>query len=310
MKFSVTYPLVTPPYDPAFLEKDNILRFARAAEAAGYDGLGFTDHPAPTERWLRAGGHDALDPFVALAFCAAVTDRIRLIPHIVVLPYRNPFVTAKAIATVDQLSGGRFILGTAIGYLKAEYKALGVSFDDRNEIFDECIEVLKGIWSEDDYCFESPRFVALGQTANPKPVQRPHPPIWIGGNARRARRRVARYGQGWIPFPAGPTMSKTARTPVLENREQLAGMLDELWGYVEEEGRQRSEIDVHFSAHAGGAPGSDDFDANAHRDELDQLAELGVTWVGAGAPGDSVEHAIETLERYGAEVIAPMRGGS
>ncbi|MCH2173360.1 LLM class F420-dependent oxidoreductase [Myxococcota bacterium] len=310
MKFSVTYPLINHPYDPAFLEKENILRFARAAEAAGYDGLGFTDHPAPTERWLRAGGHDALDPFAALAFCAAVTDHLRLIPHILVLPYRNPFLTAKSIATVDRLSGGRFILGTAIGYLKAEYKALGVTFDDRNEIFDECIEVMKGIWAEDDYCFESPRFVALGQTAGPKPVQRPHPPIWIGGNARRARRRVARYGQGWIPFPASATLSKTARTPALEGREQLAEMLDELWSYVDEAGRDRSEIDVHFAAHAGGAPGSDDFDANAHRDELDELAKLGVTWVGAGAPGDSIDHAIETLERYGAEVIAPMRAGS
>ena len=90
------------------------MEFARAAEEAGFDGIGFTDHPAPTHRWLAAGGHDALDPFAALAFAAAVTERLLLIPNVVVLPYRNPFLVAKSAATIDALSGGRFVL--AVGY--------------------------------------------------------------------------------------------------------------------------------------------------------------------------------------------------
>jgi len=113
MKHWVTYPLVAHPYHPAFVTKDAIVRFAQTAEAAGFSGIGFTDHPAPSDRWLRAGGHDALDPFSALAFVAAVTERIRLIPNIVVLPYRNPFLVAKMVATIDALSGGRFTLATA-----------------------------------------------------------------------------------------------------------------------------------------------------------------------------------------------------
>ena len=174
MKFWVTYPLVAHPHNPEFLTKSAVTRFCVAAEAAGFSGVGFTDHPAPTERWLKAGGHDALDPFTALAFCAAVTDRLRLIPNILVLPYRNPFLVAKASATLDALSGGRFTLAVATGYIRGEYKALGVDFEQRNALFDEAIEVILGVWSQDDFAHEGLTFSAKGQTANPKPD--PHPP--------------------------------------------------------------------------------------------------------------------------------------
>ena len=104
----MTYPLLPHPYNPELTTKAALTRFCEVAEAAGFAGIGFTDHPAPTHKWLHAGGHDALDPFTALSFCAAVTDRLRLIPNILVLPYRNPFLVAKAAATLDALSGGRF----------------------------------------------------------------------------------------------------------------------------------------------------------------------------------------------------------
>src|SRR6202012_245047 len=146
MNYWVTYPLTTHPYNPEFTTKDGLTRFCQVAEAAGSSGIGFTDPPAPTERWLKAGGHDALDPFAALSFCAAVTDRMRLIPNILVLPYRNPFVVAKSVATIDALSGGRFTLAVATGYMRGEYKALGVDFEERNARFDEAIEVLRGVW--------------------------------------------------------------------------------------------------------------------------------------------------------------------
>ena len=174
MKFSVTYPLVTHPYNPEFLTKEGLVRFATAAETAGFSGIGFTDHPAPTDRWLQAGGHDALDPFAALAFVAAVTDTIRLIPNVVVLPYRNPFLVAKSVATIAALSDSRFTLAVGTGYLKGEYKALGVDFDERNRIFDEAIDVLRGVWNETDFSFEGSNFLAHGQTANPRPVSYTH----------------------------------------------------------------------------------------------------------------------------------------
>ncbi len=304
MKFSVTYPLITHPSNPELVCKDGLVRFATAAEKAGFDGIGFTDHPAPTDRWLQAGGHDALDPFAALAFVAAVTDRIRLIPNIVVLPYRNPFIVAKAIATIDALSGGRFTLAAGTGYLRGEYKALGVDFDERNRLFDEAVQVLRGIWTTDDFQFEGSTFSAPGQSANPKPRD---VPMWIGGNSKLSRRRVARYGDGWVPFPAPAILARTAKTPVLETTEDLAAMLEYLWEQVDETGRDRSTIDVSWGNSAGGSPANDDFDADEHLDGFAALADLGVTWTSVSIPGDSLDRAIESLDRYGTEVISPLR---
>lgn len=300
MKHWVTYPLINHPYDPAFVSKDAFRRFARTAESVGFDGIGFTDHPAPSHKWLQAGGHDALDPFAALAFIAALTTRLKLIPNIVVLPYRNPFLVAKAVATIDVLSEGRFILSTATGYQRSEYRALGVDFEERNELFDEALEVIRGVWSTDDYSYEGRHFAAHGQTVNPKPSR---VPIWIGGNSQLTRRRVAEVGDGWNPFPAPAALARTAKTPVLETTEDLARMLDDLWRRVDEAGRDPKDIDVAFMTNAGGDPSGEAFDADAHMAGLDELASLGVTWSSVGIPGDSLEHALETLERYGTQVI-------
>ena len=304
MKFSVTYPLVTHPASPELLSRAAVTDFARTAEAVGFDGIGFTDHPAPTDRWLNAGGHDALDPYVALTFCSAVTERIRLIPNIVVLPYRHPLIVAKMVATMAMLSENRFTLAVATGYLRGEYKGLGIDFEQRNELFDQAIEVMRGMWTEDDFSFSGVGIEAKGLTANPKPSVAP--PIWIGGNSRLSRRRVARYGDGWTPFPAPRTLSTTTKTPPLETVEDLSAMLDDLWQYLDEEGRERSSIDVAFSTPAGGSL-DDDFNADAHLAALDELASLGVTWVGVSVPGASLAQSLEGLERYGASVIAPHR---
>ncbi len=300
MKHWVTYPMVTHPYDPAFVTKEAITRFARTAEAAGFDGIGFTDHPAPSDRWLRSGGHDALDPFAALAFVAAVTDRLLLIPNIVVLPYRNPFLVAKAVATIDALSGGRFVLSTAVGYQRGEYRALGVDFDERNDLFDEALEVIRGIWTSDDFAYEGRHFTATGQTANPKPERAP---IWIGGNSAKSRQRVASGADGWNPFPAPASMAAVTKTVALETPQDLSTLIDDLWRRVEEAGRDRAEIDISFVNPAGGDPGRSNFNAEAKVEGLAELADLGVTWTGAGVPSDSVDHAIEALEQYGEQVI-------
>lgn len=300
MRHWVTYPMVTHPFNAAFATKDAVTRFARIAEAAGFDGIGFTDHPAPSDRWLRSGGHDALDPFAALAFVAAVTDRLLLIPNIVVLPYRNPFLVAKAVATIDVLSGGRFILSTAVGYQRGEYRALGVDFEERNDLFDEALEVLRGVWFTDDFAYEGRHFTAKGQTVNPKPQK---VPIWIGGNSQKARRRAATVADGWNPFPAPKSMATTTKTVPLETLDDLAPLLDDLWRRVDEAGRDRTELDVSFSNLAGGTPGSADFEPDGALQGLADLEALGVTWTSTSVPGDSVEHALEALERYGQQVI-------
>lgn len=302
MRFWTTYPLTAHPYEPAFVTGDALTRISRALEDAGFSGIGFTDHPAPTERWLKAGGHDALDPMVALSYCAASTERLRLIPNIFVLPYRNPFLTAKAVATLDALSGGRFTLAVATGYLRGEYRALGVEFDDRNAIFDEAIEVIRGVWTTDDYDHAGRSFEAKGVSVNPKPARRP--PIWIGGNSRLSRRRVAQVGDGWSPFPAPRQLAQTAKTPPLETVDDLVAMLDELWELVDDAGRDRSEIDVSFGTPVGGSVASDDFDPDAHLEALAELAGVGVTWVPVQIPGDDVGRTLDAIARYGELVIS------
>lgn len=118
MRFIMTHPMHNHPYNPELVTGASIAKVAAGTEAAGFFGFGFTDHPAPTQRWLESGGHDALDPFVAMGYAAAVTTRLRLIPNLVVLPYRSPFVVAKSGATLDLLSQGRFTLAVGVGYLK------------------------------------------------------------------------------------------------------------------------------------------------------------------------------------------------
>jgi probable F420-dependent oxidoreductase len=303
MRFTFTHPMHSHPYNPELVSGAGVAAVAAAAEAAGFSGFGFTDHPAPTQRWLESGGHDALDPFVAMGFAAAHTTTLRLIPNVVVLPYRNPFVVAKAGATLDLLSGGRFTLAVGVGYLKREFAALGVDFDERADLVEEALQVIRAIWTTDDVSFEGRHFTASGITAHPRPLSRPHPPIWIGGNTGAARRRAAEHGDGWCPFPAPAVLAQTARTASLESLDELKSGIDDLHRRCEAAGRDPSALDVTFSNSAGGDPADDDFNADAYLDGVEKLAALGVTWVQVGVPGDSLAHAVEIIDRFGRLVI-------
>ncbi|CAN5694658.1 LLM class F420-dependent oxidoreductase [soil metagenome] len=304
MHFAFTHPMHTHPYNPELVTGPGVASVAVAAEAAGFHGFGFTDHPAPTQRWLDGGGHDALDPFVAMSFAAAHTTKLRLIPNIVVLPYRNPFVVAKAASTLDLLSDGRFTLAVGVGYLKWEFTALGVSYDERTMLFDEALAVIRRIWTEDELSLEGHHFIASGITAHPRPSSKPHPPIWIGGNTNAARQRVADHGDGWCPFPAPPGLAATARTASLDTVERLSQAIDDLHRRLDTAGRDPEAVDITFTNFAGGIPGSAEFNADAYLDGLDELEKLGVNWVQVAVPGDSLEHLLETLARFGDTVIS------
>lgn len=303
MKFTITHPMHSHPYDAELASGSGVAAVAVAAEAAGFHGFGFTDHPAPTQRWLESGGHDALDPFVAMGFAAARTTTLRLIPNVVVLPYRNPFVVAKAGATLDLLSGGRFTLAVGVGYLKREFMALGVGFEERGALFEEALQVIRDVWTEDDYSSQGRHFTASGITAHPRPTMRPHPPIWIGGNTAAARRRVVVHGDGWCPFPAPPQLAQTARTSAMDSLEALGEAIDDLKRRCDHAGRDPSTLDVTFSNLDGGSPGASDFDADRYLAGVDGLAALGVTWLQVHIPGDGLTHALEAIARFGEQVI-------
>ena len=187
-----------------FVTAEAVAEMSRAAESAGFDAVFVTEHPFPEKSWMDTGGHHALDPFVALSFAAAATTRIRLQTHLCVLPYRNPFLTAKSVASLDVLSGGRVILGAGAGYLEAEFAALGVDFDERNELTDEAIVAMKAAWSGEPLSLVGRQFDANHNFALPRPLQDPHPPIWIGGNSKRAIRRAVELADDGRPCPTRP----------------------------------------------------------------------------------------------------------
>ena len=273
----------------------------RTAEAAGFDAVYFTEHPMPGDDWLASGGHDALDPFVALAYVAAATTTLRLFTNLTVLPYRNPFLLAKSVATLDRVSGGRVILGAGVGYLEAEYDALGVPFAERNERFDESLTLLRAAWSGESVSVSSPRFTAAGNTARPRPVQDPLP-IWLGGNAKITLRRVAAHAQGWMPLINPRSLGARRRSRHLENLDDLRMYLDELQTECDRIGRT-APLDIAYLTLAGGSALGADFDADAHREGIAENEAAGVNWniltIGGGEPS----RLFDAVTAYGETVI-------
>lgn len=301
MRFLFTYPETTGT-ERHLLDAGPVADVARAAEAAGFGAFGFTEHPVPGARWLAAGGHQTLDPFVALGFVAAATSRIRLLTYLSVAPYRNPSLLAKAAATVDILSGGRMTLGLGTGYHKAEFHALGVDFDERNALFDEALDVLPLHWSGEPFTYRGRHFDARDVVARPAPPQRPIP-VWIGGNARRTRRRVAERAQGWMPLEGPPTLNVTARTPSLGTLDDLAVAIEELRADAASHGRDAGAIDVLYPYLDADvvAPGGD---VERHRDVFGHLESIGVTWIAISAHATSAGETLDVLARFGESYIA------
>jgi probable F420-dependent oxidoreductase len=303
MRFSVSLPTERIDRAAEFVTQAAVAEIARAAEGAGFDACYVTDHPFPPHRWLYGGGHHALDPFVALSFAAAATSRLRLQTHILVLPYRNPFLAAKAILSLDVLSGGRVTLGVAAGYLRGEFAALGADFEARDDVSDEAIRAMKRAWAEDDIRLEGRGFTAIGNSMGFRPMQRPHPPIWVGGNSRRAIRRAVELGDGWVPFPNTAAMAPYTRTPAMETLDDLAGRIAFARQHGERVGRQ-APLDVCYALLPLAAR-----DAGSVRARIDELAALGVTWLTVGFAADTRREYVVALEGFAREVMGSLATG-
>jgi probable F420-dependent oxidoreductase len=172
---------------------------AQRAEHLGYDGIWVSDHIVIPHSAVDRFGSMFYEPLTVLGFAAACTSMVRLGTTVLILPYRNPLVTAKALATLDVLSGGRVTAGMAVGWTEDEFRALGVSFQERGALSDEYIAAFKVLWTQDKPAFRG-KYVRFENIAfEPKPVQKPHIPIWIGGNSKRAIRRAVALGDCWHP---------------------------------------------------------------------------------------------------------------
>ena len=224
-----------------------IIEAAQHVEEIGFYGFWVPEHvmffseyesryPYTEDGRIRGEPRSLLDPFSALTFVAAHTSSIKLATGICLVPQRNPVYTAKVCADLDYLSGGRFELGVGIGWLKEEFNALGVPWEDRAGRTLECLAVMKTLWCDEVSNFDGKYYSVQAAYQNPKPVQQPHPPIVFGGESDPALRRVAQIGQGWYGFNLTPD--------AFEER------LEYLNAQLEENGRSMSEIKLYVSPHA------------------------------------------------------------
>lgn len=306
MKFGVQHAVGDPSWTPAILAPDAVARFARTAEAVGFDAIAFTDHPAPSAAWVDSGGEGVADPIAGLSFCAAVTTRIRLLTFVLVPAYRNPFLAAHQLATVDALSAGRLTVGLGTGYLFGEFRALGADPSARLDAFDESVELMLRAWSGADVVQENARFVAKRTRVLPPLVQQPHPPLWIHGNSPFGVERAGRYGDGWLGMMTNDNevMVRTTRTRPLPDLDTLARRIDEVHRAAAAAGRDPDEVAIIVTGPwpmldvRAGRP------ADVYLDEVAKLEALGVDWVVSLCCGDDPLAAQETIERFGEEVIA------
>lgn len=310
MRFCAQYPMPAAGGASSADLAADVARYAKAAEDAGFDGVAFTEHPAPSRKWMEGGGHSSFDPYAAMSYVAAITTRIRLVSFLVVLPYRNPMLSAKSAISVDVLSNGRLTLTCGTGYLRSEFGALGVDFDERNELFDEALEILNLAWQNPDgVAYAGKHFTAKEQSFRPAPIQE-RAPLWIGGNSTIAKQRVAKYAVGWAPMLSDATVAATSRTPAITSKEQLVEHIADLNERIAAEGRDPATFDIcGGDGPTGGVIGHDGsrFEAERSLDWIGQMAEIGVTWINTGASSMDVSANLDALAAYGEEVIAKAR---
>lgn len=288
MRIGVFSGFASPVATPEYIEA-----FARGAEQRGFAEIWVAEHvvlfdehasPYPYDRSGRfpiTGEAGLLDPFPTLGLLAAVTERIRIGTGICLVPQRNPVYTAKQVATTDWLSNGRFDFGVGVGWLAEEFAALDAPFDHRGSRTVEYLEVMKSLWCDESSSYEG-RFYALPECRQyPKPVQKPHPPIYFGGESDAALRRVARIGQGWYGFGLAPA----AAAERVKQLEQLCS----------ERGRTRSDVDVVISPYL----------LQTTRDDVERYAEAGVDQLVILAPARDTSGIPALLDRLVAEVLEP-----
>jgi probable F420-dependent oxidoreductase len=234
------------------------------------------------------------EPAVTLGFVAGITQRIRLLSHVLILPYHNPLSVAKQYATLDQLSGGRVILGVGSGHLKPEFGALGASFDERGAVTDEYIRIIKTLWTNESASYEGRYFQFRDMHLAPRPMQQPHPPFWVGGNSRRAARRAAELGDGWVPFDVTPDEVRDRLDYVQSTLEGRDGPLDVVV--------PASPIELTAKAVDGGRAVFSGSQGQIIQD-IRVFEAAGVTGMTVGFRSESLDEQLEKLEAFALEVM-------
>ena len=299
MKFGITLPvrrISQSDADGHCPASSALASVVQQAEILGYDSLSVGDHIVVPSYWLPVAGESWYDPFTLLGYAAGLSSKIRLLTDVLVLPYRNPFTVAKAVATLDQFSGGRVIFGAAPGFLEAEFQTLRIPFAERGAMTDEYLRILRELWTQEEPQFEGRYYSFSRVRVSPKPLQKPHPPIWIGGSSRRAVRRAVEFGEGWVPFSLSPQELREALRYAGEVRRGL---------HVE----KQLEVAVHIGrvelGPGGQRKGRRSFTGTSQQveDDVAGYREAGATYALITFGGSSLGEYQQHLERFAREVM-------
>ena len=242
------------------------------------------------------------EPLAALNFLAGCTTRVTLGTHVLILPYRNPVLTAKILATLDVLSGGRLILGAGVGWMEEEFQAMGLdTYAQRGEVTNEYIEIFKELWTSEQPEFHGKHYEISGVGFLPKPVQKPHPPIWIGGHTNAAIRRAATLGDGWMPIGLRP--------PAILEPEELSEKIARLRRISARAGRAEDAVDLVFSTDCifRNDTGNDRRLVSGRPEQiaadLRQYQDLSVQHFILSFPAASADEQQHAMERFSREVM-------
>src|SRR2546428_3676882 len=252
------------------------------------------------------GDGDALDQLSLMAFVAGRTRSLRLITSVMILPHRNPVLTAKMLATIDVLSPGRVTVGVGVGWLREASEALGdADFDRRGAVSDEHLRVFKTLWTQDPASFSGQFYRFADLRRLPPPVQKPHPPIWVGGHSRAALRRAARHGDGWHPVGADPAAMLAP--------PEFKTLLDELRRLTETERRDPRALTISYKAplYDAGVPAGGvrrPFSGTTDRvlEDIATYAGLGVSELIFDFRSEEPKESLERMERF-AELMRKAR---
>jgi probable F420-dependent oxidoreductase len=195
MKFGVNLLNFGPSANP-----NNFLRWVRVVEGLGYHSIMTSDHVVITPDVAAAYPAPFYEPISTLAWLAGVTEKLEIGTTVLIVPYRNPLETARALANIDQLSGGRLILGVGIGWAEQEFASLKVPYRERGAITNEYLASIKQLWTEEIASYEGKYVSYRDVDTAPRPMRKPHPPIWVGGASDAALRRTIRLGDAWHPI--------------------------------------------------------------------------------------------------------------
>jgi len=273
-------------------------RLAKLADGWGYDMLSVPEHFVMPKSHIALSGPHHFHAYAGMGYLLGATARIRVNSSIAILPLQHPVVTAKALSTIDWMSGGRCMVTFAVGWLKEEFDLLGVDFAARGAMADEYIAAIIELWTSDDPVFEG-RYVAFRDVAfEPKPAQQPYLPIWIGGDADAVLRRAARHASGWWPFLTSPE-DFPARLDFIRSQPGYNGQLAEVfYGFA------TSQVgEGHVAMDDPSARGGQSLDAIV--DRLGWFHELGVTMSSVPTPPVASLAAAEDYMQWVIEEVKP-----